>query len=238
MRALDIFVFHPSGLKADPAEDPLGEAVVLRHAQDRVHHLSGHKPVVPCPVHDLRFGDMIHQPVKHAGKKRTDGRLSLSGHPSCGDGIIPFLDMGKHFRKQGRRILQVRVHHHHVIPLRFFQSGVNGRFLPEIPGKGNQAHPSIPFAQLLHLAYSPVPGTVVDIQNLHLQPFLFKKRPVLHQLLIKAGDIFLLIVAGDNDTQQTHLFLFPAAFGRIFIEIGKADFRSSFPRPLAAFSFL
>ena len=115
------------------------------------------------------------------------------------------MDMSEHLRKQGGRILQVCVHHHHIVALRFFQAGIDGRLLSEIPGKGDKPHVFIPFAQLLHLGDGSVLRSVVNIQDLHLQTFLLKKRSVLHQLLIKTGDIFLLVIAGDNDTQQTHL---------------------------------
>ena len=121
-----------------------------------------------------------------------------------------------------------------------FSAVMNTASLLMAAGAGNPiavatgvAHPKEIFAMVGR------PGTNFAVKDLKGKKVAGPKGTVLHQLLIKTGDIFLLIITGDNDTQQTHLFLFSAAERPHHIIPGNR--RSRFPLflvspPEAAFS--
>lgn len=69
--AFDIFVGEPAGAETDPAEDSLGEAVVLTHGDDGIHHTALHQTEVSGAVHNICIRDLIDQLIKFPGKKSS-----------------------------------------------------------------------------------------------------------------------------------------------------------------------
>ena len=74
--AFDIFVGEPAGAETDPAEDSLGEAVVLTHGDDGIHHTALHQTEVSGAVHNICIRDLIDQLIKFPGKKNLKGSVS------------------------------------------------------------------------------------------------------------------------------------------------------------------
>ena len=104
-------------------------------------------------------------------------------------------------REQGGRILQIHVHRHHIVPVRVLKSRVHGRLFSEISRKGHHMHPLILLMDFFDFFHSPVPGAVIHINDLIIQPFFFKKIFILYKLRIKVSDSLFLIVARYDHTQ-------------------------------------
>ena len=90
---------------------------------------------------NIRIGNLINDPIEHACKKGSNGRLSFSGHTaSCNAVVFSTLKNLQHLRKQRRRILHISIHNRNIIALCVAESSIHRRFFSKVTGKGNIAH--------------------------------------------------------------------------------------------------
>ena len=172
--------------------------------EDGVHHPPAHQAVVPRAVHDVGIAEAVDDLVEHPGKKAADGRLALAVGAAGGGAVVVLLQQRvQHLGQKGGRVLQVRVHHGHIVALCGFQPRQDARLLAEVAGKADVAHPGVLFVQLAGDGKGLILGAVVHKDE-------FKIRPVarLHlfshpaDLFIKVRQRLLLVVAGHHDGKQ------------------------------------
>ena len=143
--------------------------------------------------------------IKDAGEKGPQQRFPLPGDAARPRTVISFLLNGfQHIREQGRRILKVHIHDGGIIPCGRFQARIDGGFLPEIAGEGNEFYFRGVFRHFLNHFQGAVRGTVVHedkFRGVALQAFL--EDPVYFLLERRNG--FFFIQAGNDQGNAFHV---------------------------------
>ena len=123
----------------DPGVEPLHETVALRQRQQRIDDLTIHQPKVSGISGHLEAAVGIDQRIEPTRTVPLEPAFVASAHPARIDNVVAFLPAPNEGGNQGRRVLQVRIHHHDDVTRAGLQAGGQCGFLPEVPRQLN--HP-------------------------------------------------------------------------------------------------
>ena len=128
------------------------------------------------------------------------GALLAPGHLNALHHLVALLPQAVHLHNFLRRVLQVTVQHHHAVPLGLGQAREDGGLLAEVAGEAYAPHLGVPGGLGLDSVPGPIPGAVVDKENLVPDSLSLQQRA---DGIRRQGDGVLLIVGGEHHRQQS-----------------------------------
>ncbi len=128
----------------------------------------GHEPVIGRRHANLRVAHQGQQAIKtfrRPALEPSQSRIILTDGQDYVEAIFPlFQKLGN----QGRRMLQIRVHHDHGVPAGMLQTGGQGRLMAEITAKRKKSNPPVARCQGANYQQRSIPRAIVHINDFRL----------------------------------------------------------------------
>lgn len=185
-----------AGVIAHPREQALGEPVVFRQFQQTVAYTAAEGAEIAGIGVEIHVRQVIDDVVKPLLEERKHFSLATAVLIS-GDNIVfrLFVQNFNHFQNDFRLLLKIRIDQSDILTAGVLHPGVDGRFLAEVSGEGNDLYRAyLRFIQFFQVVKCSVLAAVIDEYDLIIIAAAVKGG---NDRRLKRRHILRFIVAGD-----------------------------------------
>ncbi len=147
-------------------------------------------------VVDVHAAELRHQPVGAARGKTAQPEVVNAHLAPAADDVVALGNFLEEQRNVRGVVLQIAVHGDDVLAARMIEPGGQCRSLPKIPPQADHRHPAVYAGNLAQQVKRLVRRSV--IHQHHFKTFAVGLHHRL-QAVVEIGDVFLLVVQGDDD---------------------------------------
>ena len=201
MQALVRLIVDADLLEADPARQPLEEAVALRHLPQRKRGARREQAEVAGILRNLVARTPVEQRVERPAAEPAQRGLVLAMRLRGVDDVVAVLLPVAHQRlDQRRRVLPVAVHEQHGAATRVIEAGGERRLLAEIARQRDHLHVERCCRKIAREAERVVAAAVVDVDHLDREAArVGQVARHLGQALVQARQALRLVVERNHD---------------------------------------